>query len=71
MQGVSRPHLSQMSNFPTSSVLIQKQLGYAKARGHKDWRRLKGKLRDAGCTEEFVGSLDQKAANFLPPAQAL
>ena len=41
------------------------QLGYLKAPGHKEWRRLKAKLRDTGCVEEILGKLDQKATSFL------
>jgi hypothetical protein len=43
----------------------QVRLGFSKLQGHKEWRRLKTKLKEAGCVEEFVGSLANKSTNFV------
>ena len=40
-------------------------MGYAGVTGHKDWRKARAKLKDAGCIEDFAGSLDGKTMAFV------
>lgn len=44
---------------------MQAKLGFAGPTGHKDWRKARAKLKDAGCIEDFAGTLDGKTMAFV------